>query len=166
MDVGRRSIPPPLHPSLPFWKNIPHCIIEYAKKVEISLSPAKLMGAVKRGTFDSGLFREKDIKTRIIPFEYYQVGDTDLEFIHVTESFKAFLSDFAALRELERIVFQKCHVTSPVFTFDTIIKKDAGVDRKTKCPKHDLTKKLPAQVEPEVFYLATQDKSCVAIRLQ
>ena len=63
---------------------MPHCIIEYSKEIENSLSPARLLKAVQQGAFNSGLFQERDIKTRTLSFEHYQVGNTELRFIHVT----------------------------------------------------------------------------------
>lgn len=63
---------------------MPHCIIEHSKELENLISPIKLIEAVHQGTFKSGLFQEKDIKSRAISFEHYQVGDTKLDFVHVT----------------------------------------------------------------------------------
>ena len=58
---------------------MPHCIIEYSKEIENSLSPARLLKATQQDAFNSGLFQEQDIKTRTLSFAHYQEGNTELD---------------------------------------------------------------------------------------
>ena len=63
---------------------MPHCIVEYAKEIEQTLSLKELMSVVHRSVFLSGLFEESSIKTRAIEFAHYQTGLSDTPFIHIT----------------------------------------------------------------------------------
>lgn len=66
---------------------MPHCIIEYSKSLEHSLSIDELVGSVHRGALASGLFEEGDIKTRAIPYACFQIGTgqhSSASFVHVT----------------------------------------------------------------------------------
>ena len=63
---------------------MPHCIIEYAKEVENAISPANLLKIAHQGTFNTGFFDKKAIKSRAIPFKHYLVGGEKLNFIHIT----------------------------------------------------------------------------------
>ncbi|UXI03865.1 5-carboxymethyl-2-hydroxymuconate Delta-isomerase [Photobacterium sp. TY1-4] len=63
---------------------MPHCIIEYSKGLEAAISPDELSSTVFEGALASGLFTPADIKTRVIPYTSYQVGETTAGFIHVT----------------------------------------------------------------------------------
>ncbi|MBT3315101.1 MAG: 5-carboxymethyl-2-hydroxymuconate Delta-isomerase [Anaerolineae bacterium] len=104
---------------------MPHCIIEHSKELGNSISPAKLIIAVHQGAFEAGLFREKDIKTRILSFKDYQVGSTKLNFIHVTvrilagrsEEQRAILSN-AVLSELEKLSLSSTSLTVEICEID------------------------------------------------
>ncbi|MFT5757172.1 MAG: 5-carboxymethyl-2-hydroxymuconate isomerase [Alteromonadaceae bacterium] len=64
---------------------MPHCIIEYAKNIEHSVTPQQLLNAVFQGTAKSQLFyKDTDIKTRAIAYEHYQIGAKKDDFVHVT----------------------------------------------------------------------------------
>ncbi|MSR88317.1 MAG: 5-carboxymethyl-2-hydroxymuconate Delta-isomerase [Candidatus Margulisbacteria bacterium] len=63
---------------------MPHCVVELSK----SLSPHRknLLDVVFNATFASTLFKEADIKVRILTYEAYRVGTMNDEFVHVTAS--------------------------------------------------------------------------------
>lgn len=63
---------------------MPHCLIEYATTLTKEISPEQLMKSVYFGTLNSQLFNSDDIKTRLIPFEYFISGTIKQNFIHVT----------------------------------------------------------------------------------
>ncbi|MGF1701464.1 5-carboxymethyl-2-hydroxymuconate Delta-isomerase [Photobacterium makurazakiensis] len=63
---------------------MPHCIIEYSQNIESQTSPFSLVNAVSEGASLSGLFDGPDIKTRAIPYQYYQVGSEQSDFVHVS----------------------------------------------------------------------------------
>jgi len=63
---------------------MPHCIVEYAKELEQTLTVKELVKVVHRSVFESGLFDESSIKTRAIEFAHYQTGLSDTPFIHIT----------------------------------------------------------------------------------
>lgn len=64
---------------------MPHCIIEYASALKGQIEIETLMDKVTEGCLKSALFELKDIKTRAIPYDYYQsAGQTDsADFIHI-----------------------------------------------------------------------------------
>ncbi len=63
---------------------MPHCIIEYSKKLEDKIKPTELIDKVYQGTLKSNLFEDEDIKIRTISFENYQTGNKKIDFINVT----------------------------------------------------------------------------------
>tara|TARA_R110002153_G_scaffold13189_6_gene49318 strand:+ start:4413 stop:4757 length:345 start_codon:yes stop_codon:yes gene_type:complete len=63
---------------------MPHCIIEYSKNLEQTLSIKELVCAVQGYVFSSGLFDESSIKTRAIEYKHFQTGLSDMPFIHIT----------------------------------------------------------------------------------
>ncbi|GAA0817539.1 5-carboxymethyl-2-hydroxymuconate Delta-isomerase [Colwellia sp. D2M02] len=62
---------------------MPHCIIEYSAPLHAVLKPSQLISAVYNGAFNSELFENSEIKTRVIPFDNYQSGSVKVNFIHV-----------------------------------------------------------------------------------
>lgn len=62
---------------------MPHCVIHcpslFMKEVDISA----LMAAVYHAAESSGLFKQGDIKVRILPTEYYLLGHTSEIFAHL-----------------------------------------------------------------------------------
>ena len=63
---------------------MPHCIVEYSRNLENQISPTLLVESVHQGARNSGLFDGNSIKTRALAFDHYQVGNQNLDFIHVT----------------------------------------------------------------------------------
>ena len=63
---------------------MPHCIIEYSKEIEQTLTVQELVSLVHHSVFLSELFEESSIKTRAIEFTHYQTGLTNMPFIHIT----------------------------------------------------------------------------------
>ena len=62
---------------------MPHCIIEYAREIEKSVDPQKMISAVYQGALESGLFDGENIKTRSIAYDNYQTGSIKKSFVHV-----------------------------------------------------------------------------------
>jgi 5-carboxymethyl-2-hydroxymuconate isomerase len=62
---------------------MPHFIIDCSENILDLKKPKEIMQAVYETAEASGLFAEGDIKVRIRPFEYYQLGDTRESFLHV-----------------------------------------------------------------------------------
>ncbi|WP_372834076.1 5-carboxymethyl-2-hydroxymuconate Delta-isomerase [Pontibacterium sp.] len=63
---------------------MPHCIVEFSVELEDVLTPAMLMEAVYDGALGSGLFEGPDIKTRLVAYTHYQVGDEQKPFVHMS----------------------------------------------------------------------------------
>ena len=67
---------------------MPHCVIEYSKKIENVLPIndwlSEWVRVVHSSVFASGLFEEASINSRAIEFAYYQTGLSDTSFIHIT----------------------------------------------------------------------------------
>ena len=104
---------------------MPHCIIEYSKEVENTISPKKLLKIAHQGTFNTGFFDEKAIKSRAIPFEHYLVGGEKLNFIHITirilsgrtEEQRATISN-SVLEELKKIELSSISLTVEICEID------------------------------------------------
>lgn len=62
---------------------MPHCIIEYSGNLDSSLQAGELVKAVNDGVIQSGLFKEKTIKTRAKAYTSYSVGGELKDFVHV-----------------------------------------------------------------------------------
>ncbi|TQV76055.1 5-carboxymethyl-2-hydroxymuconate Delta-isomerase [Exilibacterium tricleocarpae] len=60
-----------------------HCIIEYSTSIDSPLGPENLIEAVQQGATNSDLFKETDIKTRVIPVHHYRTGTETAYFVHV-----------------------------------------------------------------------------------
>lgn len=112
---------------------MPHCTIEYSTELRSRLDPYVLVETVFRATLASGLFVENDIKTRALPYEYYQVGAKRADFIAVsirmlsgrTDAQKTALT--AALKEaLLALDLQRLALTVEVIDMhrDSYIKED------------------------------------------
>ncbi len=63
---------------------MPHCIIEYSKKLENEVDPKLMINAAHQGALASGLFEESHLKSRAISYQHYKTGAKDLRFIHIT----------------------------------------------------------------------------------
>lgn len=62
---------------------MPHCIIEYAKPLEQSISPQVLVETVQQVVAGSALFNAADVRSRAMAYDYYQVGASQQYFLHV-----------------------------------------------------------------------------------
>ena len=104
---------------------MPHCIIEYANPVAATTSPANIIAAVHNGAVNSELFNEKDIKTRALGYDHYQVGTEQTDFIHVNAKIlsgrnaeqKKQLSD-AIIQALAGLGLEKVSLTVEVIDMD------------------------------------------------
>lgn len=62
---------------------MPHFVIDCSKNVLKLGDPADILHEVHGIAEASGLFKAGDIKVRLRPFEYFVVGGSDDDFIHV-----------------------------------------------------------------------------------
>ncbi len=62
---------------------MPHFVIDCSKEIINIKSPKEIIQKVYDTADSTGLFAKGDIKVRINPFEYYTVGNTDDDFIHI-----------------------------------------------------------------------------------
>jgi 5-carboxymethyl-2-hydroxymuconate isomerase len=62
---------------------MPHFIIHCSENILSQKTPGEIMQAVYDVAESSELFKKGDIKVRICPFKYYQLGDDKKDFIHV-----------------------------------------------------------------------------------
>lgn len=62
---------------------MPHFIIDCSSNIIKLKSPEEIITAVYTIAEDTGLFAIGDIKVRIKPYEYFTVGSTSNDFIHV-----------------------------------------------------------------------------------
>ena len=62
---------------------MPHFVIDCSKQVIKLETPEKIMQKVYDTAASTGLFIPEDIKVRINPFKYYNIGNTKDDFIHV-----------------------------------------------------------------------------------
>jgi len=62
---------------------MPHFIIDCSENILRLNSPEEILREVHNIADAAGLFKKGDIKVRIRAFEYYTVGNTKSDFIHV-----------------------------------------------------------------------------------
>lgn len=62
---------------------MPHFIIDCSPDVIKQKTPVEIMDAVYETAEATGLFAKDDIKVRINPYEYYRLGETKKNFIHI-----------------------------------------------------------------------------------
>lgn len=62
---------------------MPHLIIDCSENILKLKSPEEIMQNVYNSAESTALFDLGDIKVRINPFQYYKVGDTKDDFIHI-----------------------------------------------------------------------------------
>ena len=102
---------------------MPHCIIEYAK--DINIDADVLMKAVYTGAIRSDLFEEHHIKIRALAYDDYLVGAKRESFIHVSARIlsgrsvkqRSSLSNFI-LSELIKLNLQNVVITVEVIDMD------------------------------------------------
>ncbi|MGO1120383.1 5-carboxymethyl-2-hydroxymuconate Delta-isomerase [Rhodovibrionaceae bacterium A322] len=63
---------------------MPHCIIEYSAPLADDLDITDLVTAVHQGALASGLFAEKDIKTRAVAYPHSHNGTGDRPHVATT----------------------------------------------------------------------------------
>jgi 5-carboxymethyl-2-hydroxymuconate isomerase len=62
---------------------MPHFIIDCSENVIQQKSPDEIMQAVYDVAEATGLFVENDIKVRLRPYQYFQLGKNKKDFIHI-----------------------------------------------------------------------------------
>jgi len=62
---------------------MPHFIIDCSKQIVEQKTPKDIMQNVYDAADSTKLFLPEDIKVRINPFQYYNTGNTQNDFIHV-----------------------------------------------------------------------------------
>jgi 5-carboxymethyl-2-hydroxymuconate isomerase len=62
---------------------MPHFVIDCSQNILNLKSPKEIMQAVYDASESTGLFDVGDIKVRINPFQHYNIGNTDDDFIHI-----------------------------------------------------------------------------------
>lgn len=82
---------------------MPHFIIDCSENILLQKTPDEIMTAVYEVAEATKLFRKGDIKVRIRPFQFYQLGTNKKDFIHV----------FANIME-GRTTEQKAHLSKKI----------------------------------------------------
>lgn len=62
---------------------MPHFIIDCSESVIQQKTPGEIMQTVYDVAESTGLFADNDIKVRIRPYEYFKLGKSKIDFIHV-----------------------------------------------------------------------------------
>ena len=62
---------------------MPHFVIDCSENIIKIKPPEKIIQKVYDTAELTGLFDKGDIKVRITPFEYYNIGNTKNDFIHI-----------------------------------------------------------------------------------
>ncbi|MFP3833045.1 5-carboxymethyl-2-hydroxymuconate Delta-isomerase [Chryseobacterium sp. SIMBA_028] len=62
---------------------MPHFIIDCSQDILLQKPPEEIMDAVYKVADSTGLFAINDIKVRLQPYQYYQLGDRKKNFLHV-----------------------------------------------------------------------------------
>jgi 5-carboxymethyl-2-hydroxymuconate isomerase len=62
---------------------MPHFVIDCSENIIKLKSPKDIIQKVYDAAENTNLFEKGDIKVRINPFEYYNIGNTQNDFIHV-----------------------------------------------------------------------------------
>ena len=62
---------------------MPHFIIDCSDDIISQVNPEEIMQAVYDTADATGIFMENDIKVRLNPYQYYKLGKTKRNFIHV-----------------------------------------------------------------------------------
>lgn len=62
---------------------MPHFIIDCSAEIINQKSPKEIMQAVYETAKGTGLFAKNDIKVRLNPYKYYQLGNLKKDFIHI-----------------------------------------------------------------------------------
>jgi 5-carboxymethyl-2-hydroxymuconate isomerase len=62
---------------------MPHFIIDCSEDILLIRTPEEIMQAVYETAEATGLFAQNDIKVRLRPYQYYRLGETKKNFIHI-----------------------------------------------------------------------------------
>ena len=62
---------------------MPHFVIDCSENIIKLKSPEEIMQTVYNSAESTQLFDEGDIKVRINPFQYYNIGNSKNDFIHI-----------------------------------------------------------------------------------
>jgi 5-carboxymethyl-2-hydroxymuconate isomerase len=62
---------------------MPHFIIDCSENIIHLKKPDEIMRSVYDAAESTGLFAKNDIKVRILPFEYFKLGEDKKDFIHI-----------------------------------------------------------------------------------
>ena len=62
---------------------MPHFVIDCSENIIKMESPEKVIQSVSDSAESTNLFDKGDIKVRINPFKYYNIGNTKNDFIHI-----------------------------------------------------------------------------------
>ncbi|MFT5812701.1 MAG: 5-carboxymethyl-2-hydroxymuconate isomerase [Psychroserpens sp.] len=62
---------------------MPHCLVEYSKKITENLPVEQLMHAVYKGVNQSEIFTAADIKVRACAYDDFYLPGTEQVFVHV-----------------------------------------------------------------------------------
>jgi 5-carboxymethyl-2-hydroxymuconate isomerase len=62
---------------------MPHFVIDCSENIITLRAPEEIMKTVHDLAESTGLFAQGDIKVRVNPYKYYNVGNTQNDFIHV-----------------------------------------------------------------------------------
>lgn len=84
---------------------MPHFVIDCSNNIIKYKSPEEIIQKVYDTAESTNLFDKGDIKVRINPFEYYNIGNTKNDFIHI----------FANIME-GRTVYQKKNLSEKIIT--------------------------------------------------
>lgn len=84
---------------------MPHFVIDCSENIIKIESPENIIQKVYDTAESTGLFNKEDIKVRINPFKYYNIGNTKDDFIHI----------FANIME-GRTVLQKKNLSEKIIT--------------------------------------------------
>lgn len=84
---------------------MPHFVLDCSENIIKIQSPEEIIQKVFDAAESTALFKEKDIKVRINPFKYYNIGNTKDDFIHI----------FANIME-GRTVAQKSNLSRIIIT--------------------------------------------------
>ncbi len=95
---------------------MPHFVIDCSENIIKVKSPKEIMQGVYDTAESTGLFDKGDIKVRINPFEYYNIGNTTDDFIHI----------FANIME-GRTVSQKKDLSEKIITKLNIMFPDVPI---------------------------------------
>jgi 5-carboxymethyl-2-hydroxymuconate isomerase len=68
---------------------MPHFVVEYARRMEETVSLAKVMETTYAAGARSGVMTPSDIKVRAVPYDHFLMADGTGAFLHVTVSLLA-----------------------------------------------------------------------------